>query len=338
MVRVLIAGLIAMVISIVIGPKFIEFLKRRGLGQPIRDEGPAGHVVKQGTPVMGGLLILLAATVPFLLMSRYTLSALTVLFVTIGCGLVGFADDFIKLRHRRSLGLSGRWKMLALLAITVGVGFAVREVEALDTSIFVPILAVDLPLSYAYYALLFFVIAGASNGVNLTDGLDGLAAGTVIISLLTFLAIAVIGYIRSGPVGARSDTYLDLAILGAALMGGTIGFLWYNAFPAEVFMGDTGSMALGGALAGFAIMTDTEILLLLIGGIFVVEALSVIIQVFSFKYLGGRRPFLIAPIHHHFEMKAWSETKIMVRFWILAAILCACGFVLYYRYYLQFRL
>ena len=338
MVRVLIAGLIAMVISIVIGPKFIGFLKRRGLGQPIREEGPAGHVVKQGTPVMGGLLILLAATVPFLLMSRYTLSALTVLFVALGCGLIGFADDFIKLRHRRSLGLSGRWKMLGLLAITVGVGLAVREVEALDTSIFVPVLEVDVPLSYGYYVLLFFVIAGAANGVNLTDGLDGLAAGTVIISLLTFLAIAVIGYIRSGPVGARSDIYLDLAILGAALMGGAIGFLWYNAFPAEVFMGDTGSMALGGALAGFAIMTDTEVLLLLIGGIFVVEALSVIIQVFSFKYLGGRRPFLITPIHHHFEMKAWSETKIMVRFWILAAIFCACGFVLYYRYYLQFRL
>ena len=167
------------------------------------------------------------------------------------------------------------------------------------------------------------MIAGAANGVNLTDGLDGLAAGTAIIALITFLSMVVIAYIRSGPVGGRSDDNLDLAILGAALIGGTIGFLWYNAFPAEVFMGDTGSMALGGALAGFAIMTKTEILLLLIGGIFVIEALSVIIQVVSFKYFGRRRPFLMAPIHHHFEMKAWSDAKIMVRFWILAAILCA---------------
>jgi phospho-N-acetylmuramoyl-pentapeptide-transferase len=338
MVRVLTAGLIAMVIAIVIGPKFIEFLRGRGLGQPIREEGPASHVVKQGTPVMGGLLILLAAVIPFLALSKYTLPALTVLFVALGCGLIGFADDFLKLRRRRSLGLSGRWKLLLLAAITVGVSLAHSQIEELDRAIYIPIVDVDLPLSYAFYALLFLVIAGAANGVNLTDGLDGLAAGTVIIALMTFLSMVVIAYIRSGPVGARSDDNLDLAILGAALIGGAIGFLWYNAFPAELFMGDTGSMALGGALAGFAIMTDTEILLLLIGGIFAIEALSVIVQVVSFKYLGGRRPFLMAPIHHHFEMKAWSDTKIMVRFWILAAILCACGFVLYYRYYLQFRL
>jgi phospho-N-acetylmuramoyl-pentapeptide-transferase len=338
MVRVLIVGLIAMVISVVIGPKFIEFLRRNDLGQPIREEGPAGHVVKQGTPVMGGLLILLAAVIPFLALSKYTLPALTVLFVAIACGVIGFADDFMKLRRRRSLGLRGRWKLLLLALITVGVSVAHSQVDELDTAIYIPIVDVDLQLSYAFYPLLFLVIAGAANGVNLTDGLDGLAAGTAIISLLTFLSMVVIAYIRSGPVGGRSDENLDLAILGAALIGGTIGFLWYNAFPAEVFMGDTGSMALGGALAGFAIMTDTEILLLLIGGVFVVEALSVIVQVVSFKYLGGRRPFLLTPIHHHFEMKAWSETKIMVRFWILGAILCACGFVLYYRYYLQFRL
>ena len=338
MVRVLIAGLIAMVISIVIGPKFIEFLRRNELGQPIREEGPAGHVVKQGTPVMGGLLILLAAVIPFLALSKYTLPALTVLFVALGCGLIGFADDFLKVRHRRSLGLNGRWKLLLLAAITVGVSLAHSQIEELDRAIYIPIIDVDLPLSYGFYVLLFLVIAGAANGVNLTDGVDGLAAGTSIIALMTFVSMVVIAYIRSGPVGGRSDENLDLAILGAALIGGTIGFLWYNAFPAELFMGDTGSMALGGALAGFAIMTDTEILLLPIGGIFVIVALSVIIQVVSFKYLGGRRPFLMAPLQHHFELKAWSETKIMVRFWILAAILCACGFVLYYRYYLQFRL
>ena len=338
MVRVLIAGLIAMVVSIVIGPKFIAFMRRNELGQPIREEGPAGHVVKQGTPVMGGLLILLCALLPFLALSRYTLPALTVLFVTVGCGAVGFLDDFIKLRHRRSLGLNGRWKLLLLLAITVVVGIAVHEEGRVGTSIYLPIIDVDLPLSYLFYPFLFLVIAGAANGVNLTDGVDGLAAGTAIISLLTFLSISVIAYIRSAPAsGDRADYLLDLSILAAALIGGAIGFLWYNSFPAEVFMGDTGSMALGGALAGFAIVTGTEALLLLIGGIYVVVALSVMIQVFSFKYT-GKRVFLMAPLQHHFEMKAWSETKIMVRFWIVAAILCTSGFVLYYRYYLEFRL
>ena len=339
MVRVFIAGLIAMVVSVVIGPKFIEFLRRNELGQQIRAEGPAGHIVKQGTPVMGGLLILICAVLPFLALSRYTLPALTVLFLAVSCGAIGFIDDFIKLRHRRSLGLSGRWKLLLLAGVTVVVGFAVHAQEQLDTSIYVPVANVDIPLSYAYYPFLFLVIAGAANGANLTDGLDGLAAGTGIISLLTFLGITVIAYIRSGDgiIGERSTFQLDLAILAAALIGASIGFLWYNAFPAEVFMGDTGSMAFGGALAGFAIVTGTEILLVLIGGIYVVEALSVIIQTVSFKYW-GRRVFLIAPIHHHFEMKAWSETKIMVRFWIVAAILCASGFVLYYRYYLDFRL
>ncbi len=338
MVRVLIAGLIAMVVSIVIGPKFIEFMRRNELGQPIREDGPAGHVVKQGTPVMGGLLIMLCAFLPFLALSRYTLPALTVLFVTIGCGAIGFLDDFIKLRHRRSLGLKGRWKLLLLLAITVVVGFALQEEGRVGTSIYLPIVDVDLPLSYFFYPFLFLVIAGAANGVNLTDGVDGLAAGTAIISLFTFLSISVIAYIRSAPAsGERTDYLLDLSILAAALIGGAIGFLWYNSFPAEVFMGDTGSMALGGALAGFAIVTGTEALLLLIGGIYVAVALSVIIQVLSFKYR-GKRVFLIAPLQHHFEMKAWSETKIMVRFWIVAAILCTSGFVLYYRYYLQFRL
>jgi phospho-N-acetylmuramoyl-pentapeptide-transferase len=338
MVRVLIAGLIAMVVSIVIGPKFIEFMRRNELGQPIREDGPAGHVVKQGTPVMGGLLIMLCAFLPFFALSRYTLPALTVLFVTVGCGAIGFLDDFIKLRHRRSLGLKGRWKLLLLLAITAVVGFALQEEGRVGTSIYLPIVDVDLPLSYLFYPFLFLVIAGAANGVNLTDGVDGLAAGTAIISLFTFLSISVIAYIRSAPAsGERTDYLLDLSILAAALIGGAIGFLWYNSFPAEVFMGDTGSMALGGALAGFAIVTGTEALLLLIGGIYVAVALSVIIQVLSFKYR-GKRVFLIAPLQHHFEMKAWSETKIMVRFWIVAAILCTSGFVLYYRYYLQFRL
>jgi phospho-N-acetylmuramoyl-pentapeptide-transferase len=257
----------------------------------------------------------------------------------LGCAAIGFADDFIKLRHRRSLGLHGRWKLVLLALITAGVGYAAHRTQLPHlTSLTIPFTSHRIPLSYAWYPFLFFVIAGAANGVNLADGVDGLAAGTGIIAIFTFTAMEVIAYIRSAPntPSIRDASKLDMAILGAALIGGLIGFLWYNAFPAEVFMGDTGSMAIGGALAGFAIMTKTEVLLLLIGGIFVVEAVSVMIQVFTFKYL-GRRVFLMTPIHHHFEMKAWSETKIMVRFWIACAIFCAAGFALYYRYFFSFR-
>jgi phospho-N-acetylmuramoyl-pentapeptide-transferase len=337
MVRVLIAGMIAMVIAVAIGPKFIEWLRRSGVGQQIRAEGPAHHVVKQGTPTMGGLLILVAAILPVLALSLYTLPVVGLLIVTIGCGAIGFADDYLKVRRRRSLGLAGRWKLLLLALVTVGVGWVASEVSYLDTEIYFPVIDVNIDLHWLYYPFLFLMIAGTANGVNLTDGLDGLAAGTSAIAILTLLSIAAISWIRSGPVGARSDDYLDVAIFAGALIGGVIGFLWFNCFPAEVFMGDTGSMALGGAIAGLAIMTGTEVLLLFIGGIFLIEALSVIIQVASYK-LSGKRVFLMAPIHHHFEMKAWSETKIMVRFWIVGAILCAVGFALYYRYFLRFQL
>ena len=334
MTRVLIAALTALIISVVAGPKFIEFLRHNEFGQQIRAEGPEHHNVKQGTPTMGGLLFLLAAAVAFLAVSHYKLQALLVLFVTLACGALGFLDDYIKLTHRRSLGLAGRWKMLGLVGITAVVAIVTNHLE-IAHNVYVPVADVTIPLSYAWYPFLFVVIAGAANGVNLTDGLDGLAAGTGIIALFTFTAMNVISFIRSSPnPGARNLTDLDLAIIGAALVGAAIGFLWYNAFPAEVFMGDTGSMAIGGALAGLAIMTrrHTELLLLLIGGIFVIEALSVMVQVFAFKFF-RRRVFLMTPIHHHFEMKAWSETKIMVRFWILAGILCSAGFALYYRYY-----
>jgi phospho-N-acetylmuramoyl-pentapeptide-transferase len=335
MVPVLIAGLIAMVAAVVIGPRFIDVLRTRDLGQQIRAEGPATHVVKQGTPTMGGLLILASAVIPFLALSQYTAEGLTVLFIVLACALIGFTDDYLKLRRRRSLGLSGRWKMVGLAVITVVAAVLLQESTSFTTSIYVPVVGWDLDLGILFYPFLFFVIAGTVNGANLTDGIDGLAAGTVVIMLLTFLAIAGIAWIRSGDPGARSETYLDIATLAAALIGGTIGFLWYNAFPAEVMMGDTGSFALGGAIAGFAVVTGTEILLPLIAGIFVIEVLSLIIQVVSFKRT-GKRVFLIAPIHHHFEMKAWSETKIMVRFWIVCAIFCASGFALFYRDFLQF--
>src|SRR4051812_21576467 len=324
-----------MVVSIVVGPKFIAFLRKNEFGQHIREELPEAHRVKQGTPTMGGLLILVVAAVAFLAVSKYKVPALTVLFVTLGCGAIGFLDDFIKLTHRRSLGLRGRWKMLLLALITVGVVFAARH-QQLPTNVFIPVVHWNLELSWGWYVLVFLVIAGTANGVNLTDGIDGMAAGCAIISLLTYSAISVVVYIRSNTPGNRPLSRLDLAIVGAALIGATVGFLWYNAWPAEVIMGDTGSFALGGALASMAIFTRTIVLLLLIGGIFALVALSVIVQVVSFKYR-GKRVFLIAPIHHHFEMKGWSETKIMVRFWIVTAILCAIGFALFYRDYTFFR-
>jgi phospho-N-acetylmuramoyl-pentapeptide-transferase len=335
MVPVLIAGLLAMVAGVVFGPKFIETLRSRNLGQQIREEGPATHVVKQGIPTMGGLLIVGSAVLPFLALSQYTSEAMTVLFITVGCAAIGFMDDYLKLRRRRSLGLPGRWKMVFLAGVTIGAAILLQDTQGFDTSIYVPVAGWTIDLGIFFYPFLFLVIAGTVNGVNLTDGIDGLAAGTVTIALLTFLAIAGISWLRSGDPGNRSDVYLDLATLAAALIGGTIGFLWYNAFPAEVIMGDTGAFALGGAIAGFAITTNTEILLPLIGGIFVIEVLSLIIQVVSFKRT-GKRVFLMAPIHHHFEMKAWSETKVMVRFWIVCAIFCASGFALFYRDFLQF--
>jgi phospho-N-acetylmuramoyl-pentapeptide-transferase len=337
MIPVLIAGLLAMVAGIVIGPKFIELLRARNIGQQIRAEGPATHVVKQGTPTMGGLLILASAVFPFLALSQYTPEGLTVLFIVLGCALIGFTDDYLKVRRRHSLGLPGRWKMVGLAVVTVVAALLLNESASFTTEVYVPVAGWTLDLSAGYYVLLFLVIAGTVNGANLTDGADGLAAGVVLIMLLTFLAIAGIAWLRSGDPGARSDTLLDIATLAAALIGGTIGFLWYNAFPAEVNMGDTGSFALGGAVAGFAIVTGTEILLPLIAGIFVIEVLSLIIQVVSFKRT-GKRVFLMVPIHHHFEMKAWSETRIMVRFWIVCAIFCASGFALFYRDFLQFVL
>ncbi len=336
MSRVLVAALVAMIIAILVGPTFIAFLRRNEFGQHIREDGPQHHASKQGTPTMGGLLIMAAATIAFLPLSIYTTPALTIYGTALACGGVGFLDDYIKLRHRRSLGLKGRWKMLLLLGITVAVGLAANH-QRLRHDVFIPVVDKWLPLGPFWYVLLFLIIAGAVNGVNLTDGLDGLAAGTGIIALGTFTAMAVTIFIRSAtPHHGRIENRLDAALIGAALIGAGVGFLWFNAFPAEVIMGDTGAMAIGGAIAAMAIMLKVELLLLFVGGIFLIEAVSVILQVISFKYW-GRRIFLMAPLHHHFEMKAWSETKIMVRFWIVTAILCGAGFALFYKYYPQIK-
>ena len=336
MVRVLIAGIVALIVSILVAPRLIHYLRTRAYGQHIREELPEHHNVKAGTPTLGGLVILAALSVAFLALSHYTTNALVVFFVTLGCGAIGFLDDAIKLTHKRSLGLNGRWKLL-LLAVIAAVVAIVTEHRDFSTNVYLPVINGQLPISWGWYLLVFLMIAGTANAVNFTDGLDGLAAGTGIIAVFTFTAMAVIAWLRSGAPGHRNELYIDLSIFGAALIGAIVGFLWYNAWPAEIIMGDTGAMAIGGALASFAIVMKTEFLLLLIGGIFVIEIMSVIIQVFTFRYL-GKRVFLMTPIHYHFEMlpRPWSETKIVVRFWILCAILCALAFALYYRYYFQF--
>jgi phospho-N-acetylmuramoyl-pentapeptide-transferase len=329
--RVLAAVLLATVLSIVVGGRFIRFLHARSLGQHIREEGPAGHKTKQGTPTMGGVLIMTVTLISFLLFSHRHYQALTILAVTLLCAGIGFIDDFSKIVRRRSLGLPGRWKMVLLIPV-VALLAAVAHHSGVSTDVYVPLLDFHVDLGVGWYVLVYLVVAGAANGVNLTDGLDGLAAGTTIIAVLCYTAICLTGYI----VSSQTDTLrLDYAIFCAALLGSCVGFLWYNSFPADVFMGDTGALGLGGGLAALAVFTKTELLLLLVGGVFVVESLSVIIQVISFRRF-GRRVFRMAPIHHHFEMLNWSETKIIVRFWIVAAMFAAAGFVLYFLRFNQY--
>ena len=317
MTRILAAGLLAMVLAVVAGPRFIEWLRSRGIGQNIREVGPERHSEKQGTPTMGGLLILVAATIPYLVFANKTVPSLVVFVLTVGSGAIGLMDDLAKVSRKRSLGLNGRTKMLLQLVLVLLVGWVAIRFAGVDSDVDVPLLGVSIPFGGVYFFVVFLVISGFSNAVNLTDGLDGLAAGTVATCLLAYTGIT---FLRHEP---------DLAILSASIMGACVGFLWYNSFPAEVFMGDTGSLALGAALAGLAVVTGTELLLVIIGGIFVVEALSVIIQVVSFRTF-GRRVFLMAPIHHHFELRNWSETKIIVRFWIVTAIFAAAGFTIFY--------
>ena len=321
MPRVLIAANCAATLLIFLGPKFIAWLRAHEVGQFVRPAGliPDSHAEKQGTPTMGGLLIPVATTLPFIILSSRSTEAMLVLFATLACGAIGFLDDWMKIVKKRSLGLSGRWRMVGLLAVSAVLVSVAVEVVGLPTALDVPVLNESFEIgTVAFYVLVFLVVAGAANAVNLTDGLDGLAAGIAAIVLLSYTGIAFVSEQR------------DLAIFGATLVGACIGFLWFNSFPAAVFMGDTGSYALGGAIAAMAVMTKTEILLIVIGAIFVAEALSVIIQVVVFKRF-GRRVFLMTPVHHHFEMAAWSETKIIVRFWLISAIFAAVGFTLYFR-------
>jgi phospho-N-acetylmuramoyl-pentapeptide-transferase len=315
--EILIAGMAAMLICIFLGPKFIEALRLREFGQQIREEGPEEHHSKAGTPTMGGLIVFVAIAVPYLVLSDRDTASLAVFGVALACAGLGLIDDWIKVSKRRSLGLAARWKLLVQIGLAVGLWFVATEEVGLDAAIEVRIFDADLYIGPVLYVLLIFlVIAGASNGVNLSDGLDGLAAGSCAIVLLAYTAITI----TSGQEG--------LAVLSASLVGASVGFLWFNAFPASVFMGDTGSLGLGGAIGALAVMTQTELLLVVLGGIFVIEALSVALQVLAFKMF-RRRVLLMAPVHHHFELLAWSETKIMLRFWIVAAVCSGIGYTLY---------
>jgi phospho-N-acetylmuramoyl-pentapeptide-transferase len=314
--RILIGGTAALLICIFLSPKFIAFLRKREFGQQIREDGPQGHHIKAGTPTMGGVLIFLAVSVPFLILSNYEWRSLGVFGVAIACALLGFADDYIKLVRRRSLGLRARTKLGVTIAISLALWFVAEHEAHLAPTLRLRFVDYQIDLGPLYPLLIYFVVAGTTSAVNLTDGLDGLAAGCAAIVLLAYIGITFI----------TGD--LDMAMLAGCLVGACIGFLWFNAFPATIFMGDTGSLGLGGAIAGLAVMTKTEVLLILLGGIFVIEALSVVVQVISFQTM-RKRVFLMAPIHHHFELKAWSETKIILRFWIVASICCAIGFTIY---------
>jgi phospho-N-acetylmuramoyl-pentapeptide-transferase len=316
--EILIAGMAAMLICIFLGPRFIEYLRLKEFGQHIREEGPEEHHEKAGTPTMGGLIVFTAIAIPYLVLSDRDTASLAVFGVALGGAAIGFVDDFLKIVRRRSLGLSARSKLIFQAGLAFGLWYVARHEVGLESSLELRIsdASLDIP-DWVYPVVIFLVIAGSSNAVNLTDGLDGLAAGCCAIVLLAYTAIT---FITTGQH--------DLSLLSACFVGGCVGFLWFNSFPASIFMGDTGSLGLGGAIGAMAVMTQTEILLIVTGGIFVIEALSVALQVATFKVL-RRRVLLMAPVHHHFELLAWSETKIMLRFWIVAAVCSGIGFTLY---------
>lgn len=343
---ILVAGLFAFLFSFFVTPLFIKYLAKRGYGQQIRDDGPKTHHVKRGTPTMGGVVLVLAAIIGYLISHLITgavisISALLVIGLIVGLGFVGFLDDWLKVEKQRSLGLRAREKLLGQ-ALVAGV-FATlalrfpdeRDLSPIsqhlstvrDTSI---ILGTAVVIIWA-----IFLVLGSSNGVNLTDGLDGLASGAAVMSFLAFTLIGVWEFGQRCEVVLTSNCYqvrdpLDMAVLASALAGACAGFLWWNASPARIFMGDTGSLALGGALAGLAMTLRTELLLVPIGGLFVIITLSVIIQTTYFKISGGKRVFKMAPLQHHFELLGWGEVTIVIRFWIIAGLCVAAGLGLFY--------
>ncbi|MFJ4774571.1 phospho-N-acetylmuramoyl-pentapeptide-transferase [Streptomyces uncialis] len=347
--QILFAGVIGLFLTLVGTPLLIKLLARKGYGQYIRDDGPREHHAKRGTPTMGGIAFILATLIAYFLSkvitgAPITVSGLLVLGLMAGMGLVGFLDDYIKIVKRRSLGLRAKAKMAGQL--TVGIAFAVLSLQFEDKRELTPAstklsFIMDFgwtigPVLFVVWAL--FMILAMSNGVNLTDGLDGLATGA---SVMVFGAYTFIGVWQYQESCADANTLinpeacfevrdpLDLAVVAAALMGACFGFLWWNTSPAKIFMGDTGSLALGGALAGLAICSRTELLLALLGGLFVLITMSVVIQVGSFR-LTGKRVFRMAPLQHHFELKGWSEVLVVVRFWIIQGMCVIVGLGLFY--------
>lgn len=322
------AALTALLISFILGPWLIKRMTHIKLGQFIREEGPQSHQVKAGTPTMGGILINFAILIPTILwadiMNPYIW---IVLFVTFAYGAIGFIDDFRKLAKKQNLGLTARQKFTMQFAVALVAGLAIAYLpqihNAYSTTLTFPFVSkYVLNLGFLYIPFIMIVIVGASNAVNLTDGLDGLAIGTTLIAAVTYTLLTyaagnfrLADYLRIAWVPGAGE----LAVFCGAMVGASLGFLWFNAHPAEIFMGDVGSLALGGAIGCLAVMIKQEILLLFVGGLFVIEALSVILQVASFK-LTGRRIFKMAPLHHHFELSGWRETKVVVRFWIIAII------------------
>ena len=320
------ATLTAFIIVILSTPGFIRFVRRQQIGQVVRDDGPETHFAKKGVPTMGGLLILLTIVVAtFLWVNLENLYVWLLLGVTIWFGVIGFVDDFRKFRKKNSIGLSAGGKMILQIIGASTVGLFLYLHPGFDGHLSVPFLKNIRPdLGWGYIVFAVLVIVGASNAVNLTDGLDGLAVGPTVITSTVYL---IFSYLAGHAILA---SYLqipfvpgagEVAVFCGALAGSSLGFLWFNTFPAQVFMGDVGSLALGGALGTVAIITKQEILLAIVGGIFVMEALSVILQVGFFKVSGGKRIFLMAPFHHHFEKKGWPEPKVVVRFWIISIIL-----------------
>jgi len=330
--RAILGVLTALLISFIVGPGMIRKLGQYNIGQTVRDDGPESHFSKAGTPTMGGALILVAIGISTLLWSDLTSRYVwVVLLVTFTYGLIGWIDDYIKLVKRDPKGLIPRYKYLAQSIAAVAVAFYLYNAASpVETQLIVPILKnVAIPLGAVSYVLLtYFVIVGSSNAVNLTDGLDGLA---ILPTVMVGGALGVFAYLSGNSVfsGYLGIPYVpgvgELVIFVGALIGAGLGFLWFNTYPAQVFMGDVGALALGGVLGTTALATKQEILLILVGGLFVVEALSVILQVSFFKVSNGRRIFRMAPLHHHFELKGWPEPRVIVRFWIITVILVLVG-------------
>jgi phospho-N-acetylmuramoyl-pentapeptide-transferase len=330
--RTAMSAVTALVVALVLGPAMIRWLRRAQIGQSIREEGPKSHLAKAGTPTMGGVLILLAvATATLLWMDLSNRFVWIALATLAGVGAVGFADDWVKVTKRRNLGLSGRGKLVPQFLMALAVAWAITEWAshgAFSTVITFPFLKkLLIPLGALYIPFVALVVVGSSNAVNLTDGLDGLATGAVGIAAGTY---AVLAYVTGNAVTSK---YLqipfipqsgELAVFCGALVGACLGFLWFNCHPADIFMGDVGALPLGAAIAAVAVMTKQEVLLAIVGGLFVLEALSVIIQVFSFKTT-GRRVFKMAPLHHHFELLGWAESRVIIRFWIAALLFAVVG-------------